>query len=157
MAPPPVDPRPAPAGPARWLYMVLAVASLVLGIVGLFLPLVPTVPFVLLAAWAAARGSPRLLRWLESHPHFGTLLRDWRNGGVVRRRAKWLATAAMAASAAGMLLWIGPRWYALAVAAGMAAVLIWLWRRPESAPGQDAAPASSRRSPSSSSTGTPSS
>jgi uncharacterized protein len=155
MAPSP-HPRPL-TGPARWLFLLLAVTSLALGIVGLFLPVVPTVPFLLLSAWAAARSSPRLLRWLESHPHFGPPLRDWRNGGVVRRRAKWLASLVMAASAAGMLLWRGPRWYVLAIAAVMAVVLLWLWRRPESAPGQDTSPASSRRSPSSSSTGTPSS
>ena len=158
MAPPPsARPRLA-AGPARWLFLLLALASLGLGIVGLFLPVVPTVPFVLLAAWAAARSSPRLLRWLESHRHFGPPLRDWNNGGIVRRRAKWLASAVMAASAASMLLWAGPRWYVLAVAAAMALVLAWLWRRPETPPGQeDSSPASSRRKPSSSSTGTPSS
>lgn len=156
MAPPTVDHRLA-NGPARWLFLLLAVASLVLGIIGLFLPVLPTVPFVLLAAWAAARSSPRLLNWLESHPRFGTHLRDWRNGGVVRRRAKWLASALMTASATSMLFWMGPRWYVLSVVGAMAIVLAWLWRRPETVPDQASCPDSSRRKPSSSSTGTPSS
>jgi uncharacterized membrane protein YbaN (DUF454 family) len=124
----------APAGPLRWLYLLLALASLALGIVGLFLPVLPTVPFVLLAAWAAARSSPRLLRWLETHPRFGSHIADWRRGGVVRRRAKWLATGLMSASAASMLLVVGPRWFVLATIAAMAMVLAWLWWRPEAMP-----------------------
>lgn len=115
----------------RWAYLVLAVASLGAGIVGIFLPVVPTVPFILLAAWAAARSSPRLLRWLETHRHFGPHIADWRRGGVVRRRAKWMATALMAVSAATMLALAGPRWFVLLPLAVMAAVLAWLWRRPE--------------------------
>jgi uncharacterized membrane protein YbaN (DUF454 family) len=115
----------------RWAYLVLAVASLAAGIVGVFLPVVPTVPFILLAAWAAARSSPRLLRWLEHHRTFGPHIADWRRGGVVRRRAKWMATVLMAASAATMLVLVGPRWFVLLAVAAMAAVLAWLWQRPE--------------------------
>ena len=111
--------------------MALAVVSLALGLVGLFLPVLPTVPFVLLSAWAAARSSPRLLAWLEGHPAFGPMLTEWRRGGVVRRRAKWLATLAMGASAVFMLLTFPKRWVALLIITGMACVLVWLWRRPE--------------------------
>ena len=153
---PPAPPRPA-TGPVRWLFLLLAVASLGLGIVGVFLPVLPTVPFVLLAAWAAARSSPRLLHWLESHPHFGRHIADWRHGGVVRRKAKWLATLLMAISAASMLLWLGPRWHVLAAVGVLALVLAWLWRRPECPPDQASSPDSNLRRPSSSSTGTPSS
>jgi uncharacterized membrane protein YbaN (DUF454 family) len=134
MATQPPPSRPA-TGPVRWLFLLLAVASLALGLLGLFLPVVPTVPFVLLAAWAAARSSPRLLHWLETHPQFGPHIADWRRGGVVRRKAKWLATVLMAASAASMLLFVGPRWFVLAAIAVLAIVLAWLWRRPESVPG----------------------
>lgn len=108
--------------------------SLALGVMGLFLPVVPTVPFLLLAAWAAARSSPRLLAWLEDHPHFGQSLRDWRHGGVVRRRAKWTATVVMSASAASLLWFVKPRWAAALAIACMAVVLVWLWMRPEVAP-----------------------
>ena len=133
MPPPPPSVR-AATGPVRWLYLLLAFASLALGIVGLFLPVLPTVPFVLLAAWAAARSSPRLLHWLENHPRFGPPITDWRRGGVVRRKAKWLATALMSASAVSMLLFVGPRWFVLAAIGVMAVVLAWLWRRPEEMP-----------------------
>lgn len=115
----------------RWLLMALALVSLVLGLIGLFLPVLPTVPFVLLSAWAAARSSPRLLAWLEAHPAFGPMIIEWRRGGVVRRRAKWLATLAMSASAVFLLLTLPKRWVALLLIACMSGVLIWLWRRPE--------------------------
>ncbi len=111
--------------------MALAVVSLLLGLMGLFLPVLPTVPFILLSAWAAARSSPRLLAWLEAHPAFGPMLTEWRRGGVVRRRAKWLATLTMGASAVLMLLTLPKRWMAVLLIACMACVLVWLWRRPE--------------------------
>ncbi|MGZ5182174.1 MAG: YbaN family protein [Ramlibacter sp.] len=119
----------------RWLLVLLAIASLGLGIAGIFLPVLPTVPFVLLAAWAAARSSPRLARWMEEHPHMGPHIRAWRRGGIVPRRAKWLATVMMACSATGLLLWIGPWWPVLATVGVMAAVDLWLWLRPEELPG----------------------
>ncbi|MDB5869172.1 MAG: hypothetical protein JWP96_1504 [Polaromonas sp.] len=125
------SPKPVISSLARWLLMGLAVLSLALGMVGLFLPLLPTVPFLLLAAWAAGHSSPRLSRWLESHPRFGAHITDWRRGGVVRRKAKWMATVAMIASALGTVLLSGGHWAALAAAAVMACVLVWLWRRPE--------------------------
>ena len=118
----------------RWLLVLLAVASLALGIAGLFLPVLPTVPFVLLAAWAAARSSPRLARWMEVHPHMGPHIRAWRQGGIVPRRAKWLATVMMGTSATGLLLWFGPRWPVLATVGVMAVVDLWLWLRPEMLP-----------------------
>ncbi|HYW58721.1 MAG TPA: YbaN family protein [Polaromonas sp.] len=125
---------------ARWLLIALAVLSLVLGIVGIFVPVLPTVPFVLLAAWAAARSSPRLLAWLERHPAFGPMLTEWRRGGVVRRRAKWAATVGMGISATMMLVVVPTKWIALAVIACMACVLIWLWRRPEHLPEEELPP-----------------
>ena len=121
----------APSTPTRWLLMTLAFVSLVLGLIGLFLPALPTVPFILLSAWAAARSSPRLLAWLEGHHTFGPMLAEWRCAGVVRRRAKWLATLSMGASAVFMLLTLPNRWVALVLIACMASVLVWLWRRPE--------------------------
>lgn len=117
----------------RGLFMALALVSLALGLIGIFVPVLPTVPFILLSAWAAARSSPRLLAWLEGHKAFGPMLTDWRLGGVVRRRAKWAATAVMSGSAVLMLGIVpaGSRWIALVATVCMACVLGWLWRRPE--------------------------
>ena len=129
----PVDRTPLPA-PVRWALLALAFLSLGLAIVGVILPVLPTVPFVLLAAWAAARSSPKLDAWLLRHPHLGPILADWRQGGKVPRRAKWMAAALMGFSGASMLLVLPGHWLPYAAIACMAIVLVWLWRRPEPPP-----------------------
>ena len=58
----------------RWLWALLAWTSLLLGIIGVLLPVMPTVPFILLSAFAAARGSQRLRAWLLRHPQFGRFI-----------------------------------------------------------------------------------
>ncbi len=118
----------------RWIYLALALLFLLLGIIGAFVPVLPTTPFILLAAWAAARSSPRLLNWLEKHTTFGPMIRDWRRGGVVRRRPKWIATLVMAASGVYLLLSPHPRWVAALAIGCMACVAVWLWLRPETYP-----------------------
>lgn len=115
----------------RWAWWLLAYASLGLGVIGVFLPGLPTVPFVLLSAFAAARGSGRLHRWLLAHRQFGPMIRDWQAHGAVSRRAKWLATAMMAACAAILFLTAPRGWMAAAGSAIMVIVATWLWRRPE--------------------------
>lgn len=125
---------------AKYFYRALALLCLALGVLGIFLPVLPTTPFILLAAWAAARSSPRLLAWLESHPLFGKMLRDWRHGGVVSRKAKWSATLVMASSALIILVFVHkPFVQALAIGC-MACVLAWLWKRPESVRANSAQP-----------------
>lgn len=121
------------SGPARWLLLALAALCLVLGIVGLLLPVMPTVPFLIVSAWAASRSSPRLHRWLMSHPRFGRQLRDWNEHGVVPRKAKWITAVMMAGSAISMLVIAPGRLipWVLALITCMAIVLAWLWRRPE--------------------------
>ncbi|MFT4242642.1 MAG: YbaN family protein [Acidovorax sp.] len=134
MTPPSDDESPAPRPlpwPLRWLLLAFAMLSLALGIIGIVVPGMPTTVFILMAAWAAARSSPRLYRWLWNHRLFGPPLRNWSQGGKVSRRAKWSATIVMAISTA-ILLMFGPRNWALGAAlACMACVLAWLWRRPE--------------------------
>ena len=136
-APQPPSSSPSPPTPhqvlTRWLLLALALISLLLGVIGIFVPVLPTTPFILLSAWAAARSSPRLLAWLEDHTAFGPMIRDWRRGGVVRRRAKWAATVVMSASGAYLLLSSHPRWVAGLAITCMTAVALWLWRRPEPA------------------------
>lgn len=117
---------------AQLLWRAVALLGLALGLVGLLLPVVPTVPFVLLSAWAAGKGWPSFERWLLQHPRFGPPVRQWRERGAVPRRAKWISTLMMAASAVGLQFAPGvPLWLRVAVPAVMAAVALWLWRRPE--------------------------
>jgi uncharacterized membrane protein YbaN (DUF454 family) len=128
------EPAPAVKGVRRWPYLLLAWVALALGIVGIVLPGLPTTPFVLLAAWAAARGSTRLHRWMRAHKVFGRMIRDWEAHGAVSRRAKWMATAMMAASAVIFFLTAPKLWMAITGTAIMAAVATWLWLRPEPKP-----------------------
>jgi uncharacterized membrane protein YbaN (DUF454 family) len=120
--------------PVRWLLKCLAVTSLALGIIGAFVPVMPTVPFVLLAAWAAAKSSPRLSHWLETHPRMGPYIRDWRQGGVVNRRAKWTAIVMMSAGALIMSVFVRPWWVPVSAITIMTGVGVWLWLRPEVPP-----------------------
>ena len=112
-------------------WWLLAYASLGLGLIGIFVPGLPTVPFVLLSAFAAARGSERLHAWLLAHRRFGPAIRDWQAQGAISRQAKWLATAMMALSGGVMLLLMPNRWWALPGIVAMVLVAFWLWRRPE--------------------------
>ena len=113
------------------LWRTLAVASLLLGAIGIVLPVLPTVPFVLLAAWAASHGWPRLEAWLLEHTQFGPHIRRWREHGAVSRRAKRLASAAMAASATIVALLALPSWLKAGVILALGCTALWLWRRPE--------------------------
>lgn len=123
--------EPVPHIRFRWAWWLLAYASLGLGLVGIVVPGLPTVPFVLLAAFAAARGSARLHAWLLAHRQFGPMIHDWQRHGAVSRRAKRLATGMMAACAVIMFL-TAPRWWMAATGTAiMAVVALWLWRRPE--------------------------
>lgn len=114
-----------------FFWRLCAVAALALGVVGLALPVVPTVPFLILAAWAASKSSPELERRLLEHPHYGVHIRAWREHGAVPRRAKWFATLGMLGSAILMQVTPTPSWAQVAVPLTMLAVAIWLWRRPE--------------------------
>ena len=113
------------------LWRSLAAACLLLGVVGVFLPLLPTTPFLLLAAWAAGKGWPQLEIWLLAHPRLGPPIRRWRDHRAVPRAAKWMASAGMAASAALLAASPAPTAVKLAVAAVLAAIAVWLWRRPD--------------------------
>jgi len=113
-------------------WRLLAIVCVLLGVIGAFLPVLPTVPFLLVAAWAAGRGWPRLEAWLLSHPTYGQAIRRWRDHRAVPRRAKWLSSIMMAGSAVIMIVSPGiPLWVKIVVPLGMLLVAVWLWRRPE--------------------------
>lgn len=94
-----VGPRPA-AGPLRWLLLALGCACVGLGMAGAVLPVLPTTPFLLVAAWAFARSSRRLRTWLYGHPRFGPTLVAWHEHRAVPRRAKVAAISLMVLSLA---------------------------------------------------------
>ncbi|MCB5187816.1 YbaN family protein [Methylobacillus caricis] len=114
-----------------FLWRILAVIALILGVIGAFLPIMPTVPFVLMAAWAGGHGWPQLEHYLLNHPKYGCYIRQWREHGAVSRKAKCFAIFMMSCS--GVMLWFSPAplWSKWAVTLTMASVALWLWLRPE--------------------------
>ena len=114
----------------RWLWFALGCSSLGLGIAGAVLPLLPTTPFLLLAAWAFARSSPRLHAWLIGHPRLGPAIVQWQEHGVIPRPAKGAAMAAIAATV-GASLAMGVRGSILAAqGAVLTGVAVFLLSRP---------------------------
>ena len=116
----------------RLLLLAIGVCSLALGIAGIFLPVLPTTPFVLLAAACAAKASPRFHRWLHQHATFGPIVRNWEHNRAIPRLAKWLSSGMMATSVL-LLLWRLPQypWLIAAVAVVCLSVAVWLWRLPD--------------------------
>ena len=88
----------------RYIYIAVGCVAVALGVVGIFLPLLPTTPFLLIAAWAFTRSSPRLEAWLTTHPRLGPPILAWRERRAIPLRAKILAVTAIAASLAYILL-----------------------------------------------------
>ena len=91
------DPQPVPPQPARMrpLWAMAGLLALGLGIVGIFLPVLPTTPLVLLAAFCFGNGSPRLRAWIVAHRSFGPMIADWETTGAIPRRVKYFACAVM--------------------------------------------------------------
>ncbi|MDM0014670.1 YbaN family protein [Variovorax sp. J22P168] len=116
---------------AKVLWRVLASVFLLLGVIGIVLPVLPTVPFIIAAAWAGGRGWPQLETWLLGHPKYGVHIQRWRQGGMVPRRAKVLAISMMTISAIGLQFADLPWAVRLGTPLVMAVVALWLWTRPE--------------------------
>lgn len=103
---------------------------MVLGVIGIALPFLPTTPFMILAAFCFAKGSERLHRWLVDHPRFGPAIRDWKRYGAISPRAKKLAAAAMSLALV-ITIAIGMSWaVVIAQAVVMAGVAAFVLTRP---------------------------
>lgn len=115
----------------RTVWTGLGLLALGLGIIGLALPLLPTTPFMLLAAACFAKSSPRLHDWLVNHRIFGPAIRDWRDYRAISPKAKRMAVTAMAA-AFGVSVLLGLGWTVLAVQAAVLGIMgSWIWTRPD--------------------------
>ncbi len=102
-----------------------------LGLIGLVLPVLPTTPFMLLAAACFAKSSPRLHGWLIHHPVFGPPIRDWQTQGAIRPKAKRMAVLAMGAVFCLSLL-MGLKWQVLLVQGlAMAGAASFILTRPD--------------------------
>lgn len=88
----------------RLLYLALGHVSMVLAFLGLFLPILPCTPFVLLGAFFYSRSSDALHRWILDHPRFGILVRDWQAHGAIRPQAKMAAAFLITAATLGSVM-----------------------------------------------------
>lgn len=114
-------------------WRVLAVFFVALGMVGVVVPGLPTVPFLLVAAWAGTRGWPALEQWLLEHPRYGEPILQWREHGAVSRRAKCAASTMMLISI--MIISFSNAYLAVKIVVPLmlCVTLLWLWNRPEPA------------------------
>ncbi len=117
------------------MWVVGGWTSLGFAVIGVLLPLLPTVPFVLVAAYCFSRGSKKLHRWLLRRPHFGRTLRDWERDRVIGRRQKWIACLGALVFLA-YTAWIMPVYTAVKwiMAALTLAVLSYVVSRPSQPP-----------------------
>jgi uncharacterized membrane protein YbaN (DUF454 family) len=81
----------------RLTLILIGFISLALGALGIFVPLLPTTPFLLLSAFAFANSSERMHQWLLDHNLFGPLIDNWRQHRAISRRAKVVSILSMVA------------------------------------------------------------
>ncbi|MCL7931420.1 YbaN family protein [Halomonas llamarensis] len=115
----------------RLMWVVLAGLSFSIGALGIFLPLLPTTVFMLMAVYCASRGSPRFEAWIRSRHYVGPLLVAWEQERAISKRGK-LAAVSMIALSALITGWsLGPGWTRWWVIALLVLIAIWLATRPE--------------------------
>jgi uncharacterized membrane protein YbaN (DUF454 family) len=119
----------APRG-VRLVLVAVGLVCVALGAAGVVTPVLPTTPFLLVAAACFARASPRFYQRLLANPTFGPLIRDWRERRAIPRRAKRTAIAAIVLTIGSSVVFFVEPWWgdALLVATGVT-LCAWLWRQ----------------------------
>jgi uncharacterized membrane protein YbaN (DUF454 family) len=115
----------------KWGLNIAGMIFLLLGLIGIFLPLVPATPFFLLAGFCFSRSSPAIHRWLINHKYFGPPIKDWENRGAIRRSNKIIATLMLVISAMVVLpnteiIIFGKIGFSLFITG----ILLFVWTRP---------------------------
>jgi uncharacterized membrane protein YbaN (DUF454 family) len=110
----------------RGLLWIAGTVALVLGLIGVVLPGLPTTPFVLLAAACYAKASPRLHAWLLNHRLTGPMLRDWERDHSLTRRTKIIAVVSMLVMVSFSIWSFRHRWIAQAVLVVLGAIGAWV-------------------------------
>lgn len=114
----------------KYLWLLLGLSSLGLALLGAILPLLPTVPFLLLAAFFFAKSSEKLHTWLINHPLFGKMISDWHERGAINKKAKYLATlSVLLVLSFSIFLDLKPMILYLQITL-LSLVLLFIWTRP---------------------------
>lgn len=120
--------------PGRYALIAFGWINVALGVVGMFLPLLPTTVFLLIALWAFAKSSQRFHDWLYHHPRLGPPLRAWHQHGAIATPAKVLAVSVMALSVTYTAVFVDANWTLPAtIAAVMIPIATWIITRPNTA------------------------
>lgn len=109
------------SGAARLVYLALGWLFFGLGVVGAFLPVLPTTPFMILSLWAFSNSSEKLRAWLYNHRIFGPSLQRWQEHRVIPARAKMASIGAMSVSLAYLVFFSNLAWPWLAATAALMA------------------------------------
>ncbi len=126
-----VRPRLHPHGGMRTTFLLLGLVCVAFAVIGVFVPLLPTTPFLLLAAACFARSSERFHQWLLNHPVFGTTVRAWDEHRSIPRKAKWVAIVSLIMTLGiSIALFISNGYARLAAALVGFVVLVYLYRIP---------------------------
>ncbi len=107
-----------------WLFVAL-------GFLGIFLPLLPTTPFLLLACACFVKGSPRLAQWIQDHPRFGSIITQWREHKAVDKQVKKRANFFIIISFSISIYVLSALWLKLALLVFMITLLVWFNRLPD--------------------------
>lgn len=115
----------------KTLLLLCGWVCVALGLIGAFLPLLPTTPFLLLASACFMRGSPKLNHWLLNHPRFGPTLQNWHHHRAVSRHVKRRANIMIVASFAFSIYLVPLLWHKVMLLTMLVVLLIWFNRLPE--------------------------
>jgi uncharacterized protein len=124
------DPMPV-ARVKEYTFITFGVIFLVVGVVALAVPVLPTTPFLILAAYCFSKGSDYLHDWILNHKWFGPPIQDWRRNGAIKVQYKIVATLVMAGS--GVMIYFEthiPPAGKITYAVFVAALLGFIWSRP---------------------------
>ncbi len=114
----------------KFLYAGLGLICVALAVIGVVLPLLPTVPFLLLAAFFFANSSERLHNWILAHNLFGPMIQDWNDHRAIRPGAKKAATVSIAAVFSLSLILGAPSHVLIIQSIVLSCVLVFIWTRP---------------------------
>jgi len=130
---------PAPAhGPIRLVYLGIGWTFFGLGVLGAFLPVLPTTPLMILALWGFSKSSVRLHHWLYGHRVFGPSLHLWHDYRVIPASAKIASLAGMTASLGYLVFFTSASWLVLVPTAALMAYGAWyIFTKPSRAPGAE--------------------